>query len=177
METIEYRTHDKSAWGAGPWQDEPDKVQWPDPATGLPCLITRAHHGAMCGYVGVPEGHPYYGKDYSGLPLDAHGGITFAAPCDPSEPEATGVCHIPGPGEPDHVWWFGFDCAHAHDYAPAMRSSMELAGVPAVLLDDWSLLGQPSTYRTFAYAQAHVTRLAAQLHAVTHRPPQQEQPA
>lgn len=26
---------DKSAWGAGPWLDEPDRLEWRDPATGL----------------------------------------------------------------------------------------------------------------------------------------------
>lgn len=36
METLEYRTKDKSTWGDGPWQQEPDKKQWQDAATGLP---------------------------------------------------------------------------------------------------------------------------------------------
>ena len=57
METIEYRTMDKSVWGPGPWQNEPDKRQWQDEATGLPCLIVRNSMGALCGYVGVSEGH------------------------------------------------------------------------------------------------------------------------
>ena len=30
MQTIEYKTLDKSKWGDGPWQDEPDKKQWLD---------------------------------------------------------------------------------------------------------------------------------------------------
>ncbi len=41
MEKIEYRTVDKTGWGEGPWQSEPDKRQWQDEATGLPCLIVR----------------------------------------------------------------------------------------------------------------------------------------
>lgn len=30
MDTIEYRASslDKSAWGSGPWHDEPDSVHW-----------------------------------------------------------------------------------------------------------------------------------------------------
>lgn len=56
METIEYRTADKSQWGEGPWTAEPDKRQWRDEATGLPCLIVRGPHGAFCGYVGVAGG-------------------------------------------------------------------------------------------------------------------------
>lgn len=38
MQTIEYRTIDKTAWGDGPWLNEPDKKQWQDVETGLPCL-------------------------------------------------------------------------------------------------------------------------------------------
>jgi hypothetical protein len=46
----EYRTIDKSAWGPGPWTDEPDKVQWTDTATGLPCLAKRNPRGGhWCG--------------------------------------------------------------------------------------------------------------------------------
>jgi hypothetical protein len=45
MDTIEYRTIDKSQWGPGPWQDEPDKKQWQDEATGLPCLEGFAPFG------------------------------------------------------------------------------------------------------------------------------------
>ena len=49
MQRIEYRTIDKSQWGEGPWQDEPDKIQWQDEETGLPCLIVRGHMGFLCG--------------------------------------------------------------------------------------------------------------------------------
>lgn len=30
-----YTTIDKADWGEGPWQTEPDKIQWVDEATGL----------------------------------------------------------------------------------------------------------------------------------------------
>jgi hypothetical protein len=61
VETKEYRTIDKTLWPRGEWDDEPDKMQWQDEATGLPCLIVRGPVGALCGYVGVPEGHPCFG--------------------------------------------------------------------------------------------------------------------
>lgn len=54
----------KESWGQGPWVSEPDKVQWLDEASGLPCLIVRGPMGALCGYVGVPEGHPFFKKKY-----------------------------------------------------------------------------------------------------------------
>jgi hypothetical protein len=64
MKTIAYRTIDKSSWPRGAWDDEPDKKQWQDTATGLPCLIVRNGVGALCGYVGVPRWHPWHGRQY-----------------------------------------------------------------------------------------------------------------
>lgn len=83
----EWSTIDKSGWGRGPWQDEPDKVHWVDEATDLDCLIVRGPHGALCGYVGVPEGHPDYQKGYDDVPVEVHGGLTFADGCHEATPE------------------------------------------------------------------------------------------
>lgn len=151
MQTIEYRTRDKSKWGAGPWQDEPDKKQWRDEATGLPCLIVRGHHGALCGYVGVAPGHPWHGLSYGDEPAgcDVHGGLTFASACSAGG-EAEGICHKPDAGEPDHVWWFGFDCWHCSDLAPGSASSAP---------DD-------CVYRPLAYVEGQCASLATQLAAV-----------
>lgn len=95
MEKIEYRTKDKSKWPRGPWDDEPDKVQWQDEATGLPCLIVRSPVGALCGYVGVPPDHPWHGKEYDDealIGVEVHGGLSFAAFCQPG-PENQSICH------------------------------------------------------------------------------------
>jgi hypothetical protein len=53
----------KAKWGPGPWQDEPDRVDFEH--AGLPCAIIRNLHvtGSLCGYVGVPDSHPWWGKD------------------------------------------------------------------------------------------------------------------
>lgn len=61
---------DKSSWGDGPWQQEPDRAEWTH--RGLPCLAV-------------------------------HGGLTYSDRCHDD------ICHVPAPGEPDDVWWFGFD--------------------------------------------------------------------
>lgn len=179
MQTKEYRTEDKSKWPAGAWKDEPDKVQWPDPETGLPCLINRGPHGAWCGYVGIPETHPWFGKSYSeaigpctedcsedshwshGIDsiVKVHGGLTFSDVCHPGKTEATGVCHVPDPGESDHVWWFGFDCAHAGDLSPGYQRLFESA-IPC----PWNSSGFEE-YRDMAYAKHQVTGLARQLAA------------
>lgn len=66
MEYKEYRYVDRSNWLPGEWDNEPDKIQFIDEATGLPCLIVRQpNSGHLCGYVGVSKSHPFYGKDYS----------------------------------------------------------------------------------------------------------------
>ena len=119
MQTIEYRdVIDKSGWGEGPWNDEPDKLQWQDEKTGLPCLIVRNRKmGNWCGYVGVPDGHPFYDMpdDEAQNMVEVHGGLTFSSFCQETDSEREGVCHVPGEGEPDNVWWLGFDCAHSGD--------------------------------------------------------------
>jgi hypothetical protein len=154
MKTIEYTFIDKSSWPRGPWDKEPDKIQFMDAETGLPCLIVRAdHHGALCGYVGISEGHPYFSSSYDNhYDLEAHGGLTFSDFCVESDKEH-GICHIPGEGEPDRVYWLGFDCAHSGDFCPAYS--------------DWSSFrGKEERYRTLDYVRAECARLARQLKAV-----------
>lgn len=229
MQTREYRTQDKSSWGPGPWQDEPDKVQWRDEATGLPCLAVRNHMGNWCGYVGVDQSHPWHGKGYddpvgectsectvsedytshyshsiSGI-IDVHGGLTFADACQSQDEsayrqfidrmekrrpeakqypqgdaarllrewsdamqshgawkarvEATRICHLPDPGEPDHVWWFGFDCGHAGDLSPGMERYGR-GQMPA----PWNDSGYDE-YRDLPYVKEQVAELARQLKA------------
>lgn len=47
----------KSAWGEGPWQHEPDYLSFIH--AGLRCRIVRSHLGAFCGYVRLPAEHPW----------------------------------------------------------------------------------------------------------------------
>lgn len=92
----------------GPWHDEPDHVDFRSPS-GLPCILHRNGLGSWCGYVGVPPGHPWHGKNYDDVPCDVHGGLTYAERCQGP------LCHVPQPGESDDVWWLGFDCNHIGD--------------------------------------------------------------
>lgn len=158
---------DKSTWPYGPWQQEPDKAQWSDEKSGLPCLAVRhPSSGHWCGYVGIVEGHPLFGVSYSSCPqnceeswcdhrpdslLGVHGGVTFSDYCQPEHKE-TGVCHIPDEGEPDRVFWFGFDCAHSGDLSPAY---------------DRIERGQ---YRSLEYVKGQCASLAAQLVVFTAKP-------
>lgn len=92
MQRLEYRNVvDKSDWPRGEWDNEPDKIQWQDEATGLPCLIVRNNHmGFLCGYVGILKSHPLYGKGYDDVPYDdgPHGGLTYANSCGDSSKKA-----------------------------------------------------------------------------------------
>ena len=108
----------KSEWGPGPWQDEPDRIEFEH--QGFPCLLRRSQVGGnWCGYVAIPPGHPYYKVDFDKIKIKVHGGLTYSAHC------ADEICHVPKPGEPDDVWWLGFDCGHAFDQMPAMNKYLQ----------------------------------------------------
>lgn len=63
----EHSHYGRSKWPQGPWHaEEYDKVVWIDPTTGLDCMLVRSYMGNWCGYVGVPEQHPWHGITYSG---------------------------------------------------------------------------------------------------------------
>lgn len=151
MEPVESRYVDKTSWGPGPWQEESDKVEWRHPDNGLPCLIVRGGGGALCGYVACPPGHPFYGADgYAGEPeqLRVHGGITFGDKCA----EDGRICHVARPGEPDDVWWLGFDCGHYNDIRP------EDAGLMYRYLR-----ARDGIYRSIDYVREQVESLAVQI--------------
>jgi hypothetical protein len=140
----------------GEWNDEPDKIQWIDDATGLDCLMHRSPSGAWCGYVGVAEGHPAFGKDYDGVDVEVHGGLTYAEFCMDTGDESYGICHVPEPGRPHRVWWLGFDCAHAGDMTPAHDALPGMAEIR-------ERYPRNEVYRNRAYVEHEVAELARQL--------------
>lgn len=66
--------------------------------------------------------------------------------------EARFVCHVPLPGRPAKVWWFGFDCAHAGDLTPGLQHAYTAYG--------------PEIYRTREYVAEQCASLARQLKEV-----------
>lgn len=146
MQRIEYRTIDKSQWGEGPWQDEPDEIRWIDEETRYPCVILRgpAEIGHLCGYVGVPKDNHAHGKGYDNVDVDVHGGLTYS---DKQVPKS----------EPNGLWWLGFDCAHLGDLTPGLRAAL-LREPP-----EWA---REEAYRDIAYVTAQCQRLAKQLKAM-----------
>lgn len=160
----QHRRPVNARWGDGPWRDEPDRLEWRDSATGLPCLIRRGPLGNWCGYVALAPDHPLHGTDYDDLPGDVqcvmHWGATFAGPCMEGD-EGTGIiCHIVQPGESANVWWVGFDCAHAGDLVPGVEVARTALGMPELLqMDGWP----GDVYRTADYVMGVCTNLAAVL--------------
>jgi hypothetical protein len=153
---------DKSDWGPGPWQDEPDRVDFVH--AGFACFVKRNHHGNLCGYVGVPCEHPAYGKGDDNLDLYCHGGITYANRCQGE------LCHVPVPGMPDDVWWLGFDCAHAGDLSPGLNARLRETraqaiehGAPWALAFDPTPFEREDVYRALPYVRAQCEHLAEQL--------------
>lgn len=95
-------TMDRTDWGSGPWDAEPDQVEWRDPVTNLVCLLRRNFTGAWCGYVGLPSDHPLHNQSAFDLPpITVHGGVTYAGPVGARD-----------------LWFIGFDCVHSGDNAP-----------------------------------------------------------
>lgn len=150
------RPVDRNGWPPGPWDAEPDHEAWVTKA-GLHAIANRVSH--WCGYVAVPPGHPLHGKTATWADdgpteierLDVHGGVTYTAGCHGD------VCHVPPPGEPDDVWWIGFDCGHSFDVTPvhAKYEGMGLA------LTDGS-----REYRDITYVRDQCESLAQQLQAM-----------
>ena len=93
-----------------PWENEPDHAEWIQEPSGYKCRIRRNEAtGALCGYVGIPKEHRFWGVSYeesdaelSEIEVDVHGGLTYSAE-----------------GE-DGYWYFGFDTTHADDFAPKL---------------------------------------------------------
>lgn len=208
---------ERTAWSfpmpAGPWDGEPDKAQWIDEETGLDCLIVRARSGALCGYVGVTEAHPWHGMPYNdcmdgcdthtfgermdgmhaalkelsgcALPVipdsmkeqtftdcwdhspsskvEVHGGLTYSGFCQENVDEGEGICHIPAPGRPANVFWFGFDCSHLGDLSPGDLARAQEEGFQYPFTDPRA---RGEEYRDMDYVKAEVTRLAKQLKEV-----------
>lgn len=119
-----------------PWMQEPGYAEFT--LNGFTCVIRRPFDkGHLCGYVGLPEGHKSFGKDYKEIEADVHGGLTY------SEFE---VQNYTGP----ELWWIGFDCHHSGDYSEDDRKFR-------------FLFDNDATYRTFGYVFAQLQSLTSQL--------------
>lgn len=134
-------------WAPGPWEDEPDLVEWTH--RGYKLLMLRNHCGSLCGYIGLPPEHPLHGMHYDDAEdlaaVQTHRGLTYSGQLPPemSAPE---------------TWWLGFDCAHAFDAMPAMDALFntpkmrETMGEMGMARDPYRH-SVPENYRTVEYVR------------------------
>ncbi len=84
---------------------------------GIRFLVLRGSV-ALTAYVGIPFNHPLAGLDYDTIPLDCHGGLTYAGPGD-------------GYSKAFGWFWYGWDYGHAGD-----RTFLRGPGERSWLLED-----------------------------------------
>lgn len=126
--------------------------------------VTSNRMGYRCGYVRIPPGHPWHGKDYDSVEPypDVHGGLTFA--------DADIDC---GKDGEDNAWWLGFDCAHAGDAPdpelPGGKTMMRHGYAPATLeqFADMYDQGYRDVVRSTDYVAAQCRGLAEQAYVAT----------
>ena len=108
--------------------------------SGYKCVVVMQNSAHRCGYVGVPKGHPLYGKSYNdhlnvtmsemeGVEIGKRGifSVIMQAFDDTDRVRLEAYFDVHGSitfsdgGEnseypiPSDLWWFGFDCNHAGD--------------------------------------------------------------
>jgi hypothetical protein len=76
--------------------------------------------------------------------------------------QATAICHLTEPDESDHVWWFGFDCAHFGDLMPGVNATLNRNDIAPRLTIDAAEI-----YRDVDYVTRECARLALQLHGIS----------
>ncbi len=123
-----------------PWEQEPDSLA--AESCGFTIRLRRnTKLGTWCGYIIIPEGHPWHGCSYGDLvDVSVHGGVTYSG---------NEVFH--------EEWAVGFDCGHAFDMIPLLVSE-KYGGKP--------LESETGTYRDMPYALDEARHLAEQARAV-----------
>jgi hypothetical protein len=128
--------------------DFPDRLLSEGEAYGFQWVVAHNTMGYRCGYIRLPENHPWHGCDYDIIDASVHGGLTF------SEPDESGIRP-----HPDSGWWIGFDCAHAGDRPD-----------PALFPGGYSLFSY-GKIRTQEYVEAQCKQLCEQALAASAVPP------
>lgn len=117
----------RSEWRPGPWVPEPDLVEWH--VEDVPLLIVRGHTGSLCGYIGLPSGHPLWGRD----PMRSRGEQWSALPERITAARPSGAVFV-STRRPADCWWLGFS---AGGFCPAasrdpMPESSEYSAIDEV---------------------------------------------
>jgi hypothetical protein len=150
--------YDKSDWGDGEWNLEPDYASFIHDATAFPCLAKRNLFGAWCGYVGVDDGHPLFLIEVEHEVykyIDVHGSVGSVG----YFPEDA-VSFAP----PRRLWWIGFDAMQDTDLCPYFESeTVRQQKTEHKLLKGLNLPKVKIVYRTFDFMIKQINCLADQL--------------
>jgi hypothetical protein len=140
----------KKGWPEGPWLHEPDVCAWEHK---LPCLAIRDMSlGIWRGFVGLSEGHPFYGKiieDLVRMPqatelfLSTYGGLNQ---CGRLAPEHNNF----GP----QYWWIGLATIGGGDLVPLLQPDEGTAAAKVLA---------HQTYKGFSFVRKEVNKLANSL--------------
>jgi hypothetical protein len=141
---------DKSEWGKGPWENEPDLQSWIDSETQYACVTRRNMFGAWLGHVGLDASHPLYMLQ-PGAPefefIETHGSPELFVGFYEDDAKR----FVP----PQKLWWIGFSCMQSTDYCPLTDREPYIKGKRGK--------ATTKTYRTFEYVCEQVLFLASQL--------------
>ena len=156
-----------SNFGEGEWMSEPDHMEFE--YREIECYILRNLTGSLCGYVTVPNGHEWEGKDYDDIKCEIHGGLTFGdyniylqSPNRMNDRKIDKKSYI-----------VGFDCAHSMDISPSVDKLMKEArgrtdkseAFERALKMREKLLGTTfrPTYKNIAFVTAEIESLVDQM--------------
>lgn len=143
---------------------------------GFKVAARRNFSKAWCGYVQIPQGHPFHGKDCSDrVPVPDRDALVVekSSPlelfCEAiREDDGTvslslllsphgGVTYA-STGWPvdDGEWWIGFDCSHYNDLTPQQVFNSTCGGI-------WELQSGPDApvYRSLEYVENELEQLTA----------------
>ena len=182
---------DMTFYVRGEWENEPDSEEFVH--AELPCLVVRTDMGHLCGYVGVPKGHPAYPAKIRDINAAMREGLQnpkdkskWILKPHPDAPERIidisyedldvnvhGGLTFSSMGDnyrgrQEGFKWYGFDCAHSGDFLPA--TNPEVIKINA----KFPLAHGNEIYRNWEYVKQEVMNLAEQLAAMWQPPDYKE---
>ena len=122
---------------------------------GYPCVVLFMPMGFRNGYVGLPKGHKYHGKDYDSIPVDCHCGLTY------------GDYGLHAQEDKD-TYWIGFDCGHCCDGFDLEKleeyyGNTEHNKANQIMRNYHEMINKEHQFRTLDYVKSECMKIVEQL--------------
>lgn len=143
----------RDSWGEGPWTTEPDEDAFEH--LGFRCVVLRGRFGSFSGFVAVPPGHPWHGKEHDDVEAPVHRGLSFHVAAWES---SINEVHFGDTENRDH-WWIGFDASRMGDFSPALFV-FDRKLIDPIIGEADPLSPTPASYRTFGFMREQTIALA-----------------